>query len=267
IYEELIDSIGSVNGNTLKLLLTGKISQAWREINGTFLALVFGGILVSVISLAKIISWILFTHPKMIWAYFFGLILASVIYIGRQVKVTDWRNFLMFCIGAVVAYYLTGMSTVQVTPTSLTVFFAGAVAICAMILPGISGSFILVILGMYQPIINALKDFNVGVLSFFVLGCVAGLLSFTHLLSWLLHRYHGMMLALLTGFMLGSLNKVWPWKQAMDIAGRIQERNLWPSEYHALSQTDPQLILVLLMLSFGVVTVYAINVMSNTRSS
>jgi len=267
IYEELIDSISAVNLHALKLLVTGKFSQAWAHINGTFLLLVFSGILVSVISLAKLISWILDNHPKIIWAYFFGLILASVVLIGRQVRLTDWRNLLFFMMGVVAAYVITGMSMISIAPTSFTVFAAGAVAICAMILPGISGSFILVILGMYQPIITALKDFNASVLSFFVLGCITGLLSFTHLLSWLLHRYHGMMLALLTGFMLGSLNKVWPWKQMTEISGRLQEQNLWPSEYLAVVQADPQLMLVLLMLVFGVWTVYAVNYVGNAKSS
>lgn len=266
IYEELIDSISAADLQALKLLLTGKPIQAWQHINGTFLALVFGGILVSVVSLAKAISWLLANHPKIIWAYFFGLILASVIFIGRQARIADWRNLLMFLLGTVIAYQITGLSGAQVDPTHLVIFLSGAVAICAMVLPGISGSFILVILGMYQPIITALKDFNGTVLGLFVLGCITGLLSFTHLLSWLLHRYHELMLALLTGFMLGSLNKVWPWKQTLTGSAPVQERNIWPGEYQALVNADPQLMPVLLMLLLGLLTVYAINYAGNSKS-
>ena len=265
IYEELIDSISAINLTALKLVLRGRFREAWQHINGTFLLLVFGGILTSIISLAKLISWVLVNHPKIIWAYFFGLILASVIVIGKQVALGNGRNLLAFLIGALLAYWITVMSQIHLTPTQPMIFVAGAIAICAMVLPGISGSFILVILGMYQPIIAALKDFNGAVLGFFVLGCISGLISFTHLLSWLLHRYHQLMLALLTGFMLGSLNKVWPWKIAIPPEHEGAARNLWPGEYQALAQTDPQVVLVALMLALGLLTVYGIHYAGNAK--
>lgn len=265
IYEELIDSISAANLHALRLLLKGKLVQIWQQINGNFLLLVFGGIITSILSLAKLISWTLENHPKMIWAYFFGLILASVIFIGKQSRLFEWRNMLMFLIGAGVAYVITGMTQVQLSPTYPIVFVSGAIAICAMILPGISGSFILLLLGMYQTIIAALKDFNGTLLGVFVLGCITGLVSFTHLLSWLLHRFHSLMLALLTGFMLGSLNKVWPWKQQVSGAEGVGEQNLWPGDYQIVAQADPQVTIVIVALVFGLLTVYLINHVGNGK--
>ncbi len=266
IYERLIDALGAVNLHFIRLLIGGQWQSAWRHIDGTFLLLVFGGVLVSVISLAKLMSWLLVNQPKMIWSYFFGLILASVVYLAGQVQLRQWQNLVMFILGSVVAYQITLIAPVQVEPTGLTIFGAGAIAICAMILPGISGSFILVILGMYEPIINALKAFDGSVLGLFVLGCITGLLSFTHLLSWLLHRYHELVLALLTGFMLGSLNKVWPWKHTDNVAGKLIERNLGPGQYETLVQADAQVLIVVAMVTIGLLTVYAINYAGNVRS-
>ncbi len=266
IYERLIDALSAVNLGFIRLLFAGQWRRAWRQIDGTFLVMVFSGILVSVISLAKLMSWLLANHPKVIWAYFFGLILASVVYLAGQARLVQWPNLLLFVLGAGIAYEVTLITPVQLEPTSLTIFGAGAIAICAMILPGISGSFILVILGMYEPIINAVKGFDGSVLGFFVLGCVVGLLSFTHLLSWLLHRYHELVFALLTGFMLGSLNKVWPWKQTSNLGDTLLEINVGPSQYETLMQADAQALSVVIMMTFGLITVYAINYAGNVRS-
>jgi len=266
IYEELVDSLSAIDLAALKLLFQGKPGEAWQHINGTFLLLVFGGILLSILSLAKLISWVLLHHPKMIWGYFLGLIIASVVYIGRGVAPNCWRNWLAFVLGTMLAYWITAMSQIQLVPMPLTIFIAGAVAICAMVLPGISGSFILLILGMYHPIIDALKDLNGTVLIVFLLGCITGLISFTHLLSWLLHHYRQLMLALLTGFMLGSLNKVWPWKISQAPGDDTPTRNLLPGNYQTLTQNDPQLGLVVMMVLIGLLTVYLINHAGNNAS-
>lgn len=264
IYEELINSLTSFNLQALKLLFGGNIKALCQHVNATFLLLLFGGILTSIFSLSKFISWALATHPKLVWSYFFGLILASVIALGRQINFKHWANALMFVLAAWLAFEITRISSVQIDPTTMMFFFAGAIAICAMILPGISGSFILLLLGMYQPVIEAVHNFNGLVLSTFAVGCVVGLLSFTHLLSWLLKHFHALTLAALTGFMLGSLNKVWPWK--IQIEESI-DSNVWPSQYELLAQADPQLFTVLLMLCLGLLTVFLINLTNYAKTA
>ncbi len=264
IYEELINSLTSFNLGALRLLFNGQIKALWQHVNATFLLILFGGILTSIFSFTKFISWALINHPLLVWSYFFGLILASVIAMGCQINFKHWVNALMFVLAAWLAFEITRVSGVQTEPTTLFFFFAGAIAICAMILPGISGSFILLLMGMYQPVIDAVHDFNGLVLGSFAVGCAAGLLSFTHLLSWLLKHFHAATLAALTGFMLGSLNKVWPWKVQLHEAGNS---NVWPAQYQAMTQADPQLAGVLLMLVLGLLTVFLINLTNNAKST
>jgi len=264
IYEELINSLTSFNLGALKLLFNGKIKALWQHVNATFLLILFSGILASIFSLTKFISWALISHPVLVWSYFFGLILASVIAMGRQINFKHWVNALMFVLAVWLAFEVTRVSGMQTTPTTLFFFFAGAIAICAMILPGISGSFILLLMGMYQPVIDAVHNFNGLVLGAFAAGCIAGLLSFTHLLSWLLKYFHASTLAALTGFMLGSLNKVWPWKVQLQEA---VESNVWPSQYQAITQVDPQIAGVLLMVALGLLTVFLINLTNNAKTA
>jgi len=264
IYEELINSLTSFNLGALRLLFSGKIKALWQHVNATFLLILFGGILTSIFSLTKFISWALVNHPLLVWSYFFGLILASVIAMGRQINFKRWVNALMFVLAAWLAFEITRVSGVQTEPATLFFFFAGAIAICAMILPGISGSFILLLMGMYQPVIDAVHNFDGLVLGTFAAGCAAGLLSFTHLLSWLLKHFHAATLAALTGFMLGSLNKVWPWKVQFQ---ETVDSNVWPSQYQTITQADPQLFGALLMLAFGLLTVFLINLTNNAKSA
>jgi len=192
IYEELINSLTAFNLQAVKLLLSGNIKAVWQHVNATFLLVLFGGILTSIFSLSKFISWALSNHPKLVWAYFFGLILASVVLIGRQIKFSHWPNALMFVLATWLAFEVTRLSSVATTPSQLFFFISGAIAICAMILPGISGSFILLLLGMYQPVIDAVHNFNGLILGTFAAGCVTGLLSFTHLfiLNNLIIKHH-----------------------------------------------------------------------------
>jgi len=265
IYEQLIGALGSIDVTALTLFFSGKLALFWHHINGRFLVTLFGGILFSIFSLAKLISWVLEHHPKIIWAYFFGLIVASAITIGKQIRLTYWRNLAALMVAALLAFSLTRITQIQVEPTLGFVFISGAIAICAMILPGISGSFILVLLGMYHTVIEAIKSLDGSLLLVFAAGCVTGLLSFTHLLAWLLRNFHGLTLAVLTGFMLGSLNKVWPWKYQELLPGGIREHNLLPNQYQAMQQADPQLFAVLIALILGLATVYIINRAGNGK--
>lgn len=237
IYEELIDSIKSINGASLKLLFIGKIAAFWKAINANFLLAIVAGIGISIFSLAKLITWLLVTHPILVWAFFFGLVLASTWFVSKDIKQWNWKSILSFIIGAIIAYYIT-VATPAETPTNLFfIFLCGAIAICAMILPGISGSFILVLLGKYFYIMEAVKTLNIPVMLVFICGAAIGITSFSRVLSYALRRFHDTTIAVLAGFMLGSLNKVWPWKETIetytDSHGMIKplvEANILPDQ-------------------------------------
>ena len=216
IYDELIDSIKGIDGRTLKLLLTGKFVSFWKEANCGFLLSVIAGIGISVFSLAKIITWLLANQPVLVWSFFFGLVLASTWFVAKSIKGWSWKSVLAFVCGAAIAWFVT-VATPAETPSSLAfVFLCGAIAICAMILPGISGSFILVLLGKYFYIMDAVKSLRIVVLGTFAVGAVVGIALFSRLLSFALKHARSITLATLSGFMLGSLNKVWPWKQVIE---------------------------------------------------
>lgn len=235
IYEELIDSIKSINASSLKLLIAGKIGAFREAINANFLLSIVAGIGISIFSLAKLITYLLVYHPILVWAFFFGLVLASTWFVSKDIRRWNWKTVLSFIVGAVAAYYIT-VATPAETPTNLFfIFLCGAIAICAMILPGISGSFILVLLGKYFYIMEAVKTFNIPVMLVFICGAAIGITSFSRILSYALRKFHDVTIAVLGGFMLGSLNKVWPWKKVLetytDSHGEIKplvETNIFP---------------------------------------
>ncbi len=211
IYDELIESIKSCNLTALSLLFRQGPVACWEHINGAFLLTLFLGIASSVLSLAKLISYGLEHYPAFISAFFFGLILASAWFVFRQIE--GRRGQLVWLIaGVIFALAIAELNPGEMNVSPLSVFLSGALAICAMILPGISGSFILLLLGMYEPVISAIKNLEIVTVLFFALGCAAGLLSFVRLLSWLLHQHRAALLSLLTGVLLGSLSLIWPWK-------------------------------------------------------
>jgi putative membrane protein len=216
IYEELLNTINSINGRSLKILFKEGISAFWKAINGNFLVVLLAGIGTSIITLAKAISWLLENHPVMIWSFFFGLVLASVVYVSRKIKRWNLSTILALLLGGFAAYYITIMTQVAGSENLAYIFFCGTIAICAMILPGISGSFILVLLGTYNIVLDSIHTVNLPLITIFALGCITGLLLFSRFLSWLLNNFHDITVAVLTGFMLGSLNKVWPWKQTLE---------------------------------------------------
>lgn len=237
IYQELLDSIKSINGDSLKMLFTGKIGSFWKAINGNFLLALVIGIAISIFSLAKLITYLLVAHPILVWAFFFGLVLASTWFVSKDISKWNWKTIVSFIIGAVVAYYVTVATPVE-TPNSLWfIFLSGAIAICAMILPGISGSFILVLLGKYYYIMEAVKSFNIPVMLVFICGAAIGITSFSRVLSYTLRKFRDITYAVLAGFMLGSLNKVWPWKEVVEtyvdshgVTKPLVEANILPNE-------------------------------------
>ncbi len=216
IYEELLNSISSFNFSLINVFKNEGFKSVWIKVNGNFLVSLFVGILISVLSLAKLIESMLENHPIVIWSFFFGLVLASIIYIGKQI--TKWTKGSVLCLilGAILAFYITTLNPmVSVNSSPWFLFFAGMIAICAMILPGISGSFILVLLGAYKPVLNALNTKDFVSIIIFLVGAVLGLLSFSKILKWLFSTYKNYTLATLTGFIIGSLNKIWPWKETI----------------------------------------------------
>ncbi|MEP5765357.1 MAG: DUF368 domain-containing protein [Halieaceae bacterium] len=262
IYPRLLHSLRSFDLPALRLLLRGEVALFWQHVNGGFLSLLMAGILLSVISLARLLGWVLVHYPEPLWALFFGLILASALMLLRQVP--QWRpaELLMLVLGVVVAIAIGLAPRGEFIEGQAGVFLAGFIAICAMILPGISGSFILLLLGMYGPVLAAVRNFELAFLALFATGAACGLLCFSRLLDWLLTRYRAMTVALLTGFLFGSLTVVWPWKRVLSwTMGRhgelrpLQQLPVLPQEYLARTGEDPMLwpCLSLALLGFLVV--------------
>ncbi len=230
IYEELINSIKSINLSSLKLLFTFKLKEFFAAVNASFLIAVVLGIGISVVSLARVITYLLEYHPILVWSLFFGLIIASVHNISKEVKSWEWSRWLAFIVGAAIALYIT-MATPANTPDGLPfIFLCGSVAICAMILPGISGSFILLLMGKYHYIMEAIKSFDITIIAVFGAGAAIGIVLFSNILSYLFSKFHDITIALLAGFMLGSLGKVWPWKEIYMDSGVEMTRNIAPNE-------------------------------------
>jgi len=260
IYEELIDTLNNINFSLLKHLKQEGIKSTWKKANGSFLIALLSGVFVSVISLAKGVEWLLEHQPILLWAFFFGLVLASIIYVGKQIKTTpsDIKLFLAMTIGAVVAYLITTLNPAETSDTNLFLFFAGALAICAMILPGISGAFILVIIGAYSPVLEALNTRDIKTILIIGAGAVIGLLSFSKLLKWLFEKYHRLTLAVITGFMIGSLNKIWPWKETLTFRTNskgvqvpLNEESISPFNFDG----DPQLLQAITLMVFGILII------------
>jgi len=266
IYEELIDSIRAVNGKALQLFLKFDLKGLWKHVNGNFLAVLFAGVFASILSLSRLALYLLEHQPVLVWSFFFGLIIASIIGVSRQVKKWSPVVVVSFLLGAAVAYWITVTAPTQTPEDWWFILLSGAIAICAMILPGISGSFILLLLGKYKYIFGAIKDFQLDVIFLFGLGCVIGLTSFSHLLNFMLKRYHDLTVALLTGFMLGSLNKVWPWKIALetytDSKGKVHpllEKNLLPADFVSQTGLPAELGMALVLAAFGFLLVFLLD--------
>jgi len=245
IYDELIDSLRRCDLVALRLLLGLRIKDAWQHVNGHFLAAVFSGVLISILSLAKAVTYLLATAPILVWSFFLGLILSAGLYIGRQIPEWNWQRVALLLLGLALALAISDLKPTQLPETWWMLMAAGAIAVCAMILPGISGGFLLLVMGLYQSVIGAVVELNLLFLVSLGAGCVLGLLLFSHLLHWLLGRYRAATMALLTGFLLGSLRLVWPWKETLtSVQNRhgewvpLVQENVLPLQYSALTGTD-----------------------------
>jgi len=266
IYEKLIQSIRSFNLTALNHLRKFDIKSFWNYVNGTFLVVLLSGILTAIVFFSRLILFCLKNYPVLLWAFFFGLIVASVLAVSK--KINHWNAAVIFAgvFGAFLGFFLTIAVPAQTPETLWFIFLSGSVAICAMILPGISGSFILVLLSKYEFVLHALKDINIPVIIVFSSGCGVGLLSFSHLLHWMLKRYYDLTVAMLTGIMIGSLNKVWPWKQVLEtmttpkgVIKPLVENNVWPMKYSELTNQDPYLFSAIALSVAGFVLVYILD--------
>ena len=216
IYEELIDSIKSVDGNAIKLLFSFKFSLFWKQINGTFLLTLLLGMLTSILALSRIIVFLIDQHPFKIWGFFFGLIIASAIVIFYQIETVNSKVVVSTIIGLLISAYIALEAPSSTPNSNLFIFISGAIAISAMILPGISGSFILVFLSKYEFILKSLNNFDVTVISIFIGGCIVGLVTFSRVFSYLFKKYNDVVISVLVGFLLGSLFKVWPFYKVLE---------------------------------------------------
>lgn len=259
IYEEFINSLKSFS-SALPVLVNYGLKAAWIHINGNFLVALFIGIAISIISLVQVIKYALENHPILLWSFFFGLIVISCYYVGKVVKKWNLAPIIGMLLGAVFIFIITSITPSETSDSLLFVFIAGMLAICAMILPGISGAFILVLLGKYKFIIAALEGFKLDVVTVFGAGCVIGILSFSHFLSFMLKKYHDLTIAVLTGFMIGSLNKIWPWKNTLsttvDRHGEtipLEQVNVLPTD---LAEGDPQVMYAIALMIAGVALIF-----------
>ena len=272
IYEELIASIDKINLGVIKVFRQQGFKTAWKSINGTFLLALFLGIAISILSLAKLIKWLLHNEPILLWSFFFGLVLASILYVAKQVKTWSAKIIVAIIVSSALSYYITLAEPFASPDSPFYLLFCGFIAIIAMILPGVSGAFILLILGAYQiaiDTVNNLRDglitgnmdvFKDALLKFTLLGigAVIGLKVFSKALNWMFKHKKNLTLAILTGFMIGSLNKIWPWKSVLKTRINSEgeevtllDKSILPSSYEG----DNQIVLAVIFTVIGIATI------------
>ena len=275
IYEELLDSIDKLSFRVFKVWKTQGLTKAWHSINGNFLLALFLGIGLSIASLAKIIKWLLINEPTLLWAFFFGLVLASILYIAKQISSWNVTTLIALVLASILSYSIT-LAEPFASPDSLMyLLFCGFIAIIAMILPGISGAFILLILGAYQTAIDTVDFLIDGLstgnwellktglinISMLGIGAVVGIKVFSKALNWMFKHYNNLTLAILTGFMIGSLNKIWPWKETLTtrvnsegITVPVLQKSIGPESFEG----EPQLMLCLGLMFIGFISILAL---------
>lgn len=269
IYSDLITAITSVGGRFFSRLVRLDIAGALDAVHLRFLIPLFFGIATALVSMARLMHYLLEHYSVPVWSLFFGLIAASILVVGRRVKNRGAVYWVMVAMGTAAGFILVGLIPLQ-TPNDLWfIFFCGALAICAMILPGISGAFILLLLGKYAYVTGALKNpfvlENLLIIIVFVAGAALGLGGFSRVLKWLFERWHDPTIAALTGFMIGAMRKIWPWKEVVDtrvIGGKvyiIQEQNIWPPAF------DHEFMLAMAVMLAGFAAVIALEMISTRR--
>jgi putative membrane protein len=259
IYQELLDSINSFTLENLKLLTNGEVKRFYKAVNGSFLLSLLLGILTSIFVLSSVITYLMSNHPIPLWSFFTGLILVSAFMILKEIKRWHLGVVLAVAIGTGIAWWVTNLPPTTTPEALWFTFIAGSIAICAMILPGISGSFILLILGQYEGILQAVTERNFLKLFVFAAGCIVGILSFSRLVAWLLRKYHSATIGLLSGFMLGSVNELWPWKIVTawrtSSSGEVKPfltENILPGSYLGQVGEQPQILAAIMAFVFAI---------------
>ncbi len=284
IYEELIQTINNLDFGFFKSWKNQGFKEAWKKYNLGFLTALLTGILISILSLAKLITWLIDDYPIMVWSFFFGLVVASILYVGKQIG--PWRIviFLAIAVASVFSYFLTVMDPIGTPDATWFLFLAGFIAIIAMILPGISGAFILLLLGAYTSVIGYITQFGEGILTLnatlfwdaslkltvFALGAITGIKVFSKVLTWMFQHHKNIILAVLTGFMIGALNKIWPWKQVLEYrmnhAGEqipFIEKSILPSNFEA----DPQILYAVLFGVIGFLVIFLLEKLAGSMEN
>jgi putative membrane protein len=259
IYDELLHSLYSIDRDAFRLLIRLRLAELWKKINGNFLLTISAGIITSLLILVGVIFNLIVHYPVLVSSFFFGVIFASVVLVLKEIKAWGLKPIIGFIVSAALGYFITTLSPVETPETYWFVFICGALATCSMIVPGISGAFILVLLGKYQFMINSLVELNLGVIFIFAAGGLVGLLGFARLITWVLDHYHHVTVAVLAGFIMGSLNKVWPWRQGLEFATTrkgeqvaVFDKSILPWNFLSETGRDPQLFQAILMMAFGV---------------
>lgn len=263
IFERLINAIKSFNGVAIKLLFKGKIKDLIKHLDLYFLIAVFVGMVTSILSFAKLLEYLFSAYPVYVWAFFFGLILASVYYVGKTIHKWSLSVIVIFIVGALIAFLISMLNPAAQNDSFFYLILCGVIAICSMILPGLSGSFILILLGNYELVmIHAVNNLDFKILLPVVIGAVGGLIAFSHVLSWIYTKYKDQTISILTGFILGSLGILWPWKNEiyrMDTAGNFIIKN---GEKIVQSYTkympesfNTQVILAIVFMIIGIITI------------
>ncbi|WGF91435.1 DUF368 domain-containing protein [Aequorivita marisscotiae] len=273
IYEELIETIHNIDLGFFKIWKSESFITAWKHYNLGFLLALFSGVFISIISLAKLITYLLDVYPILVWSFFFGLVIASIVYVGNQISNWRWSVIVAILLASVASYLITIADPVGSPDSTWFLFFAGFIAIIAMILPGISGAFILLLLGAYTTVIGIVTQFGEGVttlnsslimgalgkLLIFAVGAILGLKVFSKVLNWMFKHHKNLILGVLTGFMIGALNKIWPWKEVlqyrMNHAGQevpFIERSVLPQNFDG----NPQILYALIFAVIGFLTIF-----------
>ena len=273
IYQELIDSINNVNLSVLKTLKKEGLKAAWQQVNGSFLLALLTGIGISILTFSKVITHLLEKQPILVWSFFFGLIIASIALIWKETS--NWKivDILALIIGIALSYYITIARPVSSPDSYWYLFLSGFIAIIAMILPGISGAFILLLMGSYETVIGTINQFRDGLVNFntevlgqailklgvFAIGAIIGLKSFSKVLHWMFEKHKNTTLALLIGFMAGSLNKVWPWKQVLETRinshGEVVpyiDKSILPQNFDG----QPQILTAIILAIIGFIVIF-----------
>ena len=280
IYEELITTIHNLDFGIFKTFKKEGIKKVWQQYNLGFLASLFTGIAISILSLAKVITLLLGQYPVLVWSFFFGLVIASIIYIAKQITNYSPKAIIALVLAGVFSYGITLAKPIADTESIWFLFFAGFIAIIAMILPGISGAFILLLIGGYKIVIGAINQLSEAISTFnisslgnallkigvFALGAIAGLKVFSGILNWMFANHKNTTLAVLTGFMIGALNKIWPWKEVLQYRKNSHgeeipfiERSILPGGYHA----DPKLMAAILCMLAGFMIILLLEFVAN----